>query len=132
MNYHIKTTTEFGRGLYAGLDIKKNKVITSCELLVLNAIDTTLVNSTDLQFYTFKYEGAKDCLCLGDGEIFNHSTKANVGYVLEFHPDQDRKIMTFYALRDIKADEQLFIDYTADVKVDTTAYVNKNLTGVIK
>ena len=123
MNHYIKTTSEFGRGLYAiDLGIKKNNIIAECELLVLDPLDTVLVNQTALKYYTFKYEGTSDCLVLGMGEIFNHSETPNVGYKLE--TIEDRKIMVFYALRDIEAHEQLFIDYNADTKVNAQNYKN--------
>ena len=125
MNYYLKVTTEFGRGLYATNTIKKNKVIMQCEVLAFSEFDTVLINQTDLKFYTFKYEGKKDCLVLGDGEIFNHSDTANVGYVLQLV--DDRKVMVFYALNDIKPEEQLFINYNADTEVNTDLYKDKNL-----
>lgn len=125
MDYYLKVTTEFGRGLYALNTIKKNKVIMQCEVLAFNEFDTVLINQTDLKFYTFKYEGKKDCLVLGDGEIFNHSDTANVGYILQLV--DDRKVMVFYALEDIKPEEQLFINYKADTEVNTDLYKNKNL-----
>lgn len=125
MNYYLKVTTEFGRGLYASNTIKKNKVIMQCEVLAFNEFDTVLINQTDLKFYTFKYEGKKDCLVLGDGEIFNHSDTANVGYILQLV--DDRKVMVFYALEDIKPEEQLFINYNADTEVNTDLYKDKNL-----
>ena len=40
-----------------------------------------------------------------------------------------RHVMVFKALRPIKAGEQLFIDYNADVAVQATEYVNKNLVA---
>src|SRR5271166_1405941 len=117
MSYCLKVTTEFGRGLYATNIIKKNKVIMQCEVLALSEFDTVLVNQTDLKFYTFKYEGKKDCLVLGDGEIFNHADNANVGYILQLL--DDRKVMVFYALTDINPNYQLFINYNADIAVNT-------------
>ncbi len=50
MGYYIKTTKEFGRGLYASSNIAKGKVITECEILVLNPLDSVLVNQTDLKY----------------------------------------------------------------------------------
>lgn len=37
--------------------------------------------------------------------------------------------MVFRATKPIMSDEQLFIDYGMDVKVNTTEYVNKNMVG---
>jgi SET domain-containing protein len=120
--YNLKVTEEFGRGLYANHTIKQNTLLFTAELLVLNPADTVKVNETDLQYYTFKYTDNQDCLVLGDGEIFNHSDTPNTGYKLMDWGNSGRLVMAFFALRDIEADEQLFIDYSADTKVKTQDY----------
>jgi SET domain-containing protein len=51
---------------------------------------------------------------LGNGELYNHSTQPNVAY--ELINLNGRKQMYFTTLRDIKPDEQLFINYQADTK----------------
>lgn len=127
MRYYIKSTIEMGRGLYALQDLEANKILFSAELLVLSPDDTTKVNETDLKYYTFKYNETQDCLVLGDGEIFNHSDTANIGYKLV--NSDGRKIMLFYTLSPISAHDQLFINYSADIAVQTDTYKNKNLTG---
>lgn len=121
--YKIAFNPDFGRGLFATKDIAIDQRIASFELLVLNERDTELVNKTDLQFYTFKYNETQDCLVLGDGELFNHSDNPNVKFNLV---DFDcRKIMQFVAIKDIKEGEQLFISYNQDTEVDTSEYINK-------
>lgn len=126
---YIKTTQEFGRGLYAANELQAGKILFTAELLVLSPADTIKVNETDLKYYTFKFNETQDCLVLGDGEIFNHADSANIGYKLIDYGNQGRQIMVFFTLQKIEQDSQLFIDYNADVQVDTTAYVTKNLVG---
>jgi hypothetical protein len=123
--YSVQMVEGMGRGIIAERDIKLGEIITNCELLVLGASDTSSVNQTELQWYTFTFDAAnkQDCLVLGDGEIFNHDDSANVLYGLI---DWDgRKLMRFQAARDIKKGEQLFINYGADVpNVDVDGYKN--------
>lgn len=119
--YHVKMTADMGRGMFANTDLREHQAVTRCEVLVLSQDDTAAVNRTELKHYTFAYDlqetsRPRDCLVLGDGEIFNHSDNANVGYRLE--DIGDRKVMLFYALRPIKAGEQLFINYNDDVTDD--------------
>lgn len=115
-----------GRGVQAVENIKCGELITVCELLVLSPQDTIIINKTDLQYYTFKYNEAQDCLVLGDGEIFNHSENANVSFNLVDR--QSRKVMAFRAIQDIPEGQQLFIDYAADTQIDTENYLkNKSL-----
>ena len=121
----IKVSPEFGRGLYATRKIYAGELIEACEILTLSPADTVVVNTTDLKWYTFVFDEHRDCLVLGNGEIFNHSDDANVRYRLM--PHKDRFMMVFISDKDIEEGEQLFIDYTADTKVDTSGYVGKNL-----
>ncbi len=122
---YVKNVENMGRGLFSFTSFKANRVIMECELLVLSEQDTKSVNTTDLQYYTFKYNDAQDCLVLGNGEIFNHSEKPNVGYRLI---DYDgRKMMQFYTLTEVNSDDQLLIDYNMDTKVNTDNY-KVNLT----
>ncbi len=80
-----------------------------------------MINQTELQFYTFKYSDKQDCIVLGDGELFNHSDEANIGYKLM---DYDgRQVMVFYTLAPISRDAQLFTNYAQDVVVDVAEYV---------
>lgn len=121
--YSVQMVEGMGRAVIAERDIKLGEIVTNCELLVLDIGDTNMVNSTELQYYTFTYSEGKDCLVLGDGEIFNHDNDANTVYgLIDF---DGRKLMRFQAARDIKKGEQLFIDYSADVdKCDVEGYLN--------
>lgn len=120
MKHYLMNTTEFGRGLYACHEIPANTLLFTAELLVFNPKDTIKVNETDLKWYTFKYNENQDCLVLGDGEIFNHSDIPNVSYkLIDF---DSRKVMAFHTTRPIETHEQLFIDYSADVQVETKEY----------
>lgn len=124
-NHEIQMTSEMGRAVFSSRDIRKGETVTVCELLVLSEQDTVVVNKTELQYYTFKYNDVQDCLVLGCGEIFNHapSEVANVSYRLVSYGD--RQLMQFEAKMDIKPGEQLFIDYSADVEVNTDEYTKQ-------
>lgn len=127
MNYFIKNTEEFGRGIYAAYDLEANKILFTAELLVFGAADTIKVNETDLKWYTFKYNETQDCLVLGDGEIFNHSDTPNAKYkLIDF---DGRKVMAFYLTKAIQQGDQIFIDYGDDVKVDATQYTTNMIGG---
>ena len=128
--YMIIQDDVFGRGLYAARDLARGTIVEMAELLVLSESDTVKVNQTDLQYYTFKYNDKQDCLVMGNGEIFNHSDKPNVMYTLTDILDAQgcflRRIMVFEVTDDVKAGDQLFIDYNADTEVKTENY-NVNL-----
>lgn len=126
--YSIKFTETDGRGLYAEENLFSDKLIMQCELLILNPEDTKKVNETELKFYTFKLDETRDCLVLGNAELFNHSDEANVRYQLEIF--EGRQVMKFYSTRMISMNEQLYIDYNQDVNVQVDEYINnKSLAG---
>lgn len=129
MKYSINYNSDFGRLIQANKTIYRGEIVTICELLVLSQVDTPVVNNTELQYYTFKYNETQDCLVLGDGEIFNHSDTPNVSYQIE--TIDGRSKMVFRALTDIPAHSQLFIDYSADVQnLDVSGHLNnKSLVG---
>ena len=127
--FKIKLHPEMGRGVFSAHDVYSWEVCTVfsfCELLVLNTDDTRVVNTTELKHYTFKYNETQDCLVLGIGELFNHSDTPNVSYHLEDKVENGitRKVMAFRLLKPVTKGEQLFIDYNADVKVNTEEYIN--------
>lgn len=117
INITVKVTDQYGRGVYAADNIDSGKWIECAEVLVLSEVDTTSVNNTDLKDYTFKFDDNTDCLVLGNGEIYNHSDHPNVSYTLI--NINGRFQMVFKAVSDIKAGEQLFIDYNSDVPNST-------------
>ena len=128
MQHYIKETAEFGRGLYATHDLQPGQIVFSAELLVLSPEDTIKLQATDLKDYVFTFNATQDCLVLGDGELFNHSDANNVGFKLGKHGE--RTVMYFYALTEIKAGSQLFINYADDLRHgETLSQYEKNLIG---
>lgn len=128
----LKFTEAKGRGLYAAQDLKAGTIIELCEVIVLSVRDTALLRETALKHYTFTYNAAQDCLVLGNGEIYNHSRRYNVSYMLNrVHPHEERLGMQFVLTRDVAQGEELCIDYSADVDdIDTEEYINsKSLVG---
>lgn len=126
--FTLKVEVESGRGLYATEMILPGTIVMDCEILVLSAIDTPVVNSTELQYYTFKFNETQDCLVLGLGEIFNHADQSNVSY--ELIKIDGRSVMRFTSTNYIHDGAQLFINYTADTNVDAVKYLqNASLVG---
>lgn len=110
---HVKNTKKMGRGIFAFKPIKKGTVISTEEILVFSEDQTREINNTCLQTYTFRYDDTRDCLVLGNGEIYNHSHVPNVSYKIV--KKNGRHMMRFRAVRPIKKGEQLVIDYLADI-----------------
>lgn len=137
--YYVLNTVQYGRAVFAQRDLIKGEAVMYCETLPLSVQDTKTVNTTDLQYYTFTYTHDRDCLVLGDGEIFNHGptnnshvtsdTDANTSY--ELININDRMMMVFRVTADVSKDRQLFIDYNADV-IEPVSVLDSYKTNLIK
>lgn len=116
-------TKKAGRGLFATKRIKKGTIIMDCEILALSYQETWHCDQTRLKYYMFEYHAINNgCLVLGDGMLLNHNKPDNVHYKLI--KKHGREFVRFKALRDIKVDEELFIDYTRDSPtLDITGYL---------
>lgn len=136
--YYVMMTEKYGRAVFANKALKVDEIVCYCEVLVLSEKDTPVVNSTDLQWYTFTYNDKQDCLVLGDGEIFNHGPtnnsivveKSDASVKYELINLNGRPVMLFTMIRDVEKDEQLFIDYNSDVK-ESVDVLNKYTTNMV-
>jgi len=111
------SNTPKGRGVFAERDIGSGSVIETCPVLVLNPIeDVNYIEKTSLYHYTYAWP-SKDAsgrpiktqaVVFGLGSMFNHSRDhQNIGW----KRDVDREVIIYYALRDIRQDEELCISY---------------------
>lgn len=118
--------TPKGRGVFAAKDIPGRTVIEVCPVIVLDPIENEQhIKKTMLFHYTYNWpyipseeekeisNGTKpptttQVVILGLGSMFNHSTNnQNVGW----DRDIDNLLITYTALRDIRAGEELCISY---------------------
>lgn len=123
--YYVRNTKDMGRGIFADRDFKAGEIICYCELLVLDKDDSSMINDTSLENYTFRFNEMSDCLVLGDGSIFNHNDDENTTYELIKITDAlgSRHLMKFTTKKPILQDEQMFINYSADEAVSITPYM---------
>ena len=116
----IKNTKKYGRGLYSLVNLSKGQCVEESEVVILNDIDSKMIESTDLNMYSFAWKSGS-AIALGKGSLFNHSKTPNVTYF----NDYEDKVIYFIAIRDIKKGEQLFIDYGYD-PIKERAVTKKN------
>ncbi|KAH7379992.1 hypothetical protein BKA66DRAFT_420293 [Pyrenochaeta sp. MPI-SDFR-AT-0127] len=113
----IKRDTPKGRGVFATRIIPATTVIDVCPVLVLGLEENKIhIEHTSLYHYTYNWpivdsNGTRrvaQAVIFGLGSMFNHSTQEqNVGWIR----DPQRLIVTYRALRDIPAGEELCISY---------------------
>ena len=106
---YIASSELHGRGVFTGVDIVKESLIEICPVLVLPAKDLEAIKKTMLYNYYFEWGEDYDqpAFALGHGSIYNHSYQPNARYLADF----EQETISFYAIRDIKAGEEVTVNY---------------------
>lgn len=111
---HVKNSDTHGWGVFTSSDISKGDIVEECVI----PIDIIPLDNPALINYRFIWSSRKPgatiegyCLALGFGSIYNHSEEdPNVDWDI----DVELRILRFVAIRDIRANEELFHDYMHD------------------
>lgn len=105
----VKEFTTMGRGVITTKLIKKSCLFYIADLIELSRKDSETVDKTMLKNYVYDLGKGQSGLALGFGSLFNHSNNPNVNYFIV--KENKRRVIVYQAIRNIKAGEQLFIDY---------------------
>jgi SET domain-containing protein len=106
---------EFGHGVFATKNIPAETTLEECHHLRIKEQDCSGI----IDDYVYGLESGNNnpeetseyySLPLGLGSIFNHSEEHNT----EYWHDTERDLIVFYAIKDVAAGEQLFINYGKD------------------
>ena len=110
----IKTSTlsdgEFNRGVFAKCDIKKGELLHEAPVIAYPNEEHEHIEKTLLADYAFEYGIGRTAMLLGYGMLFNHSYTPNATYEIHF----DNQTFDFFAYTDIKAGEEVLINYNGD------------------
>lgn len=101
----IRRSATHGRGVFATRDIRRGSLLEACPVLVGDEDDLNRA----LHGYPFEWGPSQSAIALGYGSFLNHSFAPNATH-REFI---NREEMRVYALRDIKAGEEVTIDYVS-------------------
>lgn len=106
---YIMTDDVKGRAVYCSEDITEGSIIELCPVILLSQQDTKAIHDTRLHDYYFIWnvETAESCIALGYGSLYNHSDDPNA----EFENDFESQLIRIKANRDIKAHEEICIQY---------------------
>ncbi|MOA08142.1 SET domain protein [compost metagenome] len=105
---------EFNRGVFATCDIAKGQIFHEAPVIPYPNEQHVHIEKTLLADYMFEYGSNHTALLLGYGMLFNHSYKPNAAYDLNF----DNHTVDFYAFTDIKAGEEILINYNGETDCD--------------
>jgi len=104
-----------GRGVVATEDIKKGEIIETVPIVFISDKEAKAIE--DLSeildyYYLFQTDINKHCIMLGYGSLYNHS-KENPNADVDYD-DEPKNFLTFEAIKDIKAGEEIVYDYEFD------------------
>ncbi|GKV56524.1 SET domain-containing protein-lysine N-methyltransferase [Sporosarcina sp. NCCP-2222] len=110
----VKTSTisdgEFNRGVFATCDIKKGTLLHEAPVIAYPNDQHQHIEQTILADYAFEYGINHTAILLGYGMLFNHSYQPNATYEIRF----DKHTFDFFAYTDIRAGEEILINYNGD------------------
>lgn len=122
----IKTSTlsdgEFNRGVFAKQDIAKGTLFHEAPVIPYPNEEHEFIEKTLLADYAFEYGINHTAILLGYGMLFNHSYTPNATYEINFN----NHTFDFYAYTDIKAGDEILINYNGDTDDDTPLWFNKD------
>ncbi|WP_197453314.1 SET domain-containing protein [Caulifigura coniformis] len=111
-----------GRGVFARKDIKKG---TTFETVPLIVFDNDECEGAKMATYVFEWTKKTSAIALGYGSLYNHSYEPNARYY-----DGKHETKEFMAIRDIKAGEEITVNYNGNPKkkdkVDFAVIENSN------
>ena len=114
-----------GRGVFTSQKIKANTVVEISPVLVFPVKEVSDAEKTLLFNYFFEWGVSLKKRALGMGYIsmYNHSYDSNCIYEMDYETDT-MKIIT---VKEIKAGEELFINYNADPANTTPVWFDKKI-----
>lgn len=102
----VKKSKKFGRGVFASIDLKPNVLVEKSPLILIPKEDIIKIEASVLDNYVYEFKDGL-AVALGMGSLFNHSDKPNVQWKIL----RKEQCVIFWTDQDIKAGDQLFIDY---------------------
>jgi SET domain-containing protein len=104
---YLKKIRGKGWGAFCSRKIPKKAVFNVTTLLPLTVREARLMSGSSLEPYWYEFGTKSRAIALGLGSIMNHSDEPNCS----FYYSKTKRTLTFYALRDIPAHEELTHDY---------------------
>jgi SET domain-containing protein len=113
LNVRVAMTATMGRGVFAAEAIARGAEVGRFHTIRIPPAEVRAMAGSTLSHFWFEddADGAA-FVVLGFIELVNHSVKPNADRT--WHVTPEGEVVRLYALRDIAAGEQIFIDYRFD------------------
>ena len=117
---YVAGTKKMGRGVFTKNSISAGTVIEIAPVIVMSNEDRQHLDQTLLHDYIFEWGEDRNqcCMALGLVPVYNHSYQSNCEYEMYF----TKAVIAIKAVRDIKAGEELFINYNGDWNNETPVW----------
>jgi len=103
----VRQARKKGRGVFARRNIRRGTVIERVPVVVMRVQEIfSKAPRTKLADYVFSWGRGKVAFACGYGALYNHSYQPNAEYY-----GKGTKTQVFVALRDIKSDEEITVNY---------------------
>lgn len=111
-NIEVNDSETHGRGVFTKVDLPVGTILEECHIVKLNC---TWYDLDDVsKNYYFAWPIGKNAnsivMVLGYGMLYNHNKDHNV----TFFSNEEKNVMVYQTVRDIKAGEELFINYGSE------------------
>ena len=113
-----------GRGVFCAQPIPKDSLIELSPVLIIPTNEVDIIHHTELHDYYFVW-GAYDeeaALALGYGSLYNHSYSPNANFEMDLGNLQIR----FFAIKNIKAGEEITINYHGEPESKDALWFDKS------
>jgi len=111
----IRKSDIHGIGVFAIKDIGAHELVEACPVVTFGSQYLAPIFPHIMNEYSFAWKGGYDCLCLGWGGVYNHSTKNPNA---RWKPNYDNPSMDFYSIKKIEAGEEILVRYVPYTKKD--------------
>ena len=121
---HVAATKKMGRGVFTTRAIAAGKLIELAPVIVMTDEERLLLDKTLLHDYIFEWGKKQDqcAMALGLISVYNHSYAANCEYGMYFN----KHAISIISVRDIKAGEELFINYNGTWNDEKKVWFDKD------
>jgi uncharacterized protein len=114
MDIYLREVAGKGRGIFAAKAFRRGDLVEAAPVIIIPDGDVDLIDKTTLADYYYKWGEGHFALVLGYGSLYNYSAVPN----LSFRTDLPNKVMIYRAIRSIKKDQELTINYQCDLWFD--------------
>ncbi len=122
---YVAHSPKHGRGVFTSEDIPEGTILEICPIILIPEGQVDTIHSTVLHDYYFLWGDHEEeaAIALGFGSMYNHSFEPNASYFQDF----DNNTMDFIAIKDIRAGDEILVNYNGIPDCKDPVWFNTDL-----